>query len=866
MLKSIARTSDETVLHQPFADAHKLGWRSIIAVFGIAIVAAALHHCFETSVKTALLFDGRHYFESCQRMAALVIACGSLKIAAIVSAEQALRSWVMLDGPVLPALFGSVFALIGHIPASSDWTVIVAVQTILHSIAATFVCLLGFKLTGNRAVAIICGIAWGLYPAAIIASGRLMTESLAVLLLLALPLSLAAALKHTRAAIVAGIVCGLLILLKPGMIPSVVLSAIACLLLSPKRLQLFLTLALAAGLTVTPWLLYTHQTTGKAAITVQRMPVHNALIGWDPETGGWQTNPPSGFERVMNTGGEPLSVIGGIWLSHPVECLNLLIDKVGHLFSTPWNDYRCRLFGMDQSLQGALHYTLLFGGLFGFVSWILLDLRKDKEASSTGILCAAAASGQLVYLMFEPVCRYAFPLIAFAAVFAAVGLANLAQKTAQRTDRTLLAVAAGIALCAISLVAFSAYLCEHRLAETTYRLAAGDEAVKTTKFKTELSNNFDTALVLIDGDKALEGASIEVNGFRCTGPVLPFNYYDPSRYQSFTLMKELAYGMNITVDDFRQWRAIQVPLQAVAKRSEVSVKIIPAAATTIYGDNDASRLFLSPDFLCVNRLINSKTSLEMRNYSASLSGQCLQRSVIKNAREARTLAGSLRVKLLLASKFDTAANSKPDLTLGRAPVMPSQIADRAVARLANPSSANKDNQSMSIALAKTLTRPLTQADFDPLLRGPNNSILISKSILKSARTTAATVQLSELGPAETISIKLTGELKSGTRPGSAGVVIETENDEKTSSLIGRLPPSIRATPDWQPFAISDLVTLTADHKRIKSVRIAFFPGPWQQVAGYGCDKSCGDFAFRNLQLEVKAAPLATLAGKQLRYF
>ena len=89
---------------------------------------------------------------------------------------------------------------------------------------------------------------------------------------------------------------------------------------------------------------------------------------------------------------------------------------------------------------------------------------------------------------------------------------------------------------------------------------------------------------------------IEVNGYECSAPILPFNYYDPNRYQSFTLMKELAYGMNIGVDDFRQWRAVQVPVEAIAHKSQINIKIIPSAATTIYGDIDSSRHFLSPRF------------------------------------------------------------------------------------------------------------------------------------------------------------------------------------------------------------------------------------------------------------------------------
>ena len=51
-------------------------------------------------------------------------------------------------------------------------------------------------------------------------------------------------------------------------------------------------------------------------------------------------------------------------------------------------------------------------------------------------------------------------------------------------------------------------------------------------------------------------------------------------------------------------------------------------------------------------MINSKKSLEMRNCSAYLSGQCVQTSLIKSGAGERRLPDSLRVMLLIASAAD----------------------------------------------------------------------------------------------------------------------------------------------------------------------------------------------------------------------
>lgn len=834
-----------------------LDWRVYAGVFTIAAALTTLYHLLDSGVKVALLFDGRHYFESCQRVSALILALASMKPDAVVAAEQSLRQYIMLDGPVLPTLFGAVYALLGHVPTSADWTVLVWIQTVLHALATVLICKITFQMTRKKAVAFVCSALWGLYPAALIASGRLMTESLAVVLLLSLPLALRGAIgagderdahaeekqqtgdtantppralqrlthlmEGNQYGLVAGVVSGLLILLKPGMIPSVVLCWLACLGMSKTRLAVAMSLVIGAGFAVSPWMLYTKQTTGKAAITVQRMPVHNALIGWDPETSGWQTNPPSGFEQVLNTGGEPLSTIEGIWINNPSECLTILSEKFGHLYSTPWNDYRAKVFGLDPHMQGISHYLLLFLGLAGLFAWMLTSERKNKLA----ILCVAAAGGQCVYLMFEPVCRYAFPQFSFAAVLSALFLAMLFKRS---RNWKVLGLAALLSAGCVELIVQSEIKSAARLQEVAHHLKANDKVVAKVSLKPNAGKGADVAMLLIDGDANLEAAQVEVNGRKCDGTLLPFNYYDPQRYQAFNLLKELGYGLNLAVDDFRLWRAIPVPIEAV-KDGTIDVTLTPSeSGCTIYGDSKGSRNYLSPDFLCVNRLINSKTSTEMRNESPILAGQCERKWSLETATGSTPLTDNPRIRLLLGrSKVLSPEHAIPDETL--------------------------------------VSSSLTPASFDENMRVfDSNEIKISRSILKAARSTAIVQALPSGKSAKYLEISLEGELRAATKPGAVGVVIETVTENHNECFLARLPSSIPTNTNWSHFKVSDIAPGITRQGNVNAVSVAFFPGPWQQIAGYGADKKCTDTMLRNLHLTVKECNIPSLADEQFWIF
>ncbi len=845
-----------------------LDWRAYAVVFVIAVAVTALHHLFDSGVKVALLFDGRHYFESCQRVCALILAVASMKPAAVAAAEQALREYIMLDGPVLPTLFGTVYAMLGRVPTSADWTVLVWVQTVLHAVATVLVCKITFQMTRKPTVAFICCALWALYPAALIASGRLMTESLAVVLLLSLPLALRGAIgskdiEHTgetndsaqelgqeqandkanampaavlqklsqlmegnQYGVVAGVVSGLLILLKPGMIPSVVLCWLACLTMTRTRLAVAISLIIGAGLAVSPWMLYTKQTTGKAAITVQRMPVHNALIGWDPETSGWQTNPPSGFERALNTGGEPLSTIEGIWINNPGDCLTILFEKFGHLYSTPWNDYRAKVFGLNTHIQGIYHYFLLFVGLSGVFAGVLSAEHRNRLA----ILCITAAGGQCVYLMFEPVCRYAFPQFAFTAVLSAMIFTMLFKRS---RNWKMLGLAALLSGGCVELIVQSEVKSSARLQEVAHHLKADDQVLAKISIDPKALKDADVAMVLVDGDASLESAQVEVNGHKCDGKLLPFNYYDPQRYQAFNLLKELGYGLDVAVDDFRLWRAIPVPVEAI-KDGAVDIKLTPAkSGCTVYGDGKDNRNYLSPDFLCVNRLINSKTSMEMRNESPVLAGQSQRKWKLETASGSTSLADKPRIRVLLGR-----ARELSDLS-----------------------------QASPLSIGTIVNSSLTPDRFDENMRVvDSDEMKISRGILKAARTTATIQPLPAAKTASYLNISLDGELRAATKAGQLGVVIETVTENHNECFLARLPSSIPTITNWTHFNISDIAPGKTRQGYVSAISVAFFPGPWQQIAGYGADKKCTDTMLRNLHLTVKESNIPSLADKQLLFF
>jgi len=281
--------------------------------------------------------------------------------------------------------FALAFQALGHAPTSSDWPVFVFIQSILHAATAALVCVPSFAITRSRSAAFASGC-YGDFIQCYLASGRLMTETLSVLFLVALPLSFRAAKDRAHMGVVGGLVCGIVLQLKPGMILSIVLSGLTCLSLTRSESHFFFALSLGAGITVMPWLIYTKLTTGKAAFLVQRWPVHNALIGWDQETAGLANQSTIGI-RTRHAHSRRSHDRDSRLVDKPsAGSLKLTGEKIGLLFSTPWNDYRAKVFTMNAQAQEACHYGLLLAGLL--VSFASSFLTETEERHRLPLFCA----------------------------------------------------------------------------------------------------------------------------------------------------------------------------------------------------------------------------------------------------------------------------------------------------------------------------------------------------------------------------------------------------------------------------------------------------------------------------------------------
>ena len=109
-------------------------------------------------------------------------------------------------------------------------------------------------------------------------------------------------------------------------------------------------------------------------------------------------------------------------------------------------------------------------------------------------------------------------------------------------------------------------------------------------------------------------------------------------------------------------------------------------------------------------------------------------------------------------------------------------------------------------------------------------------------------------------------MRANGKAGALGVVIETITANHKECFLARLPSSLPTTTNWTHFEITDLAPCSTQQGEVEAVSIAFFPGPWQQIAGYGADKKCTDTLLRNLRLTVKPSSLPSLADKQLLFF
>jgi hypothetical protein len=381
---------------------------------------------------------------------------------------------LLIDGPVFPAYLAFIEWLNGIDPGNpifDPYTVQLSLcNAVVDSLACLFVYLAG-RLAFNRRAAIIAGLLFAVYPAAIINTQHCYSEPFSYFLLSVwTALCLYLLLRHRRgwlAPLLAwcgiGLFAGLMLLSKPAFILLPIMVAAAVLPVSIYR-QLNLTasaepfpvlvrqlvfryiakfalVCIGAALVLVPWMCFNKAVSGQYSVFVNRVPSFNIFHGNQIGTDGWRCYPFYGCFP-----GESKLVIASLMSDagkQPVLFIGMQFKKVARLWAGVWNEYHYSLFGVPLQLQSLFHQLLLLAAVLS-LSWLLCrSCRRSLSRSfSAALLLGVIVLFHFAYIPFEAISRYAITAMpAVILLCAALFAETLSKRSAVRALLLLLSLA-----------------------------------------------------------------------------------------------------------------------------------------------------------------------------------------------------------------------------------------------------------------------------------------------------------------------------------------------------------------------------------------------------------------------------------------
>lgn len=805
------------------------------AIFLVAFCACLFHNLFEPNTKTIYFADSRNYLATANHFSTMFLDALHGKSPAELMSDPSVRTRIETDGPALATLFGSVFTLIGRPVKADDWKILMAIHSTVHALTAVCVGLLVFRIVPSLRFAIPAGIAYAVFPPALIAAGRLMTETLSNFLIVSFLCTLNFSMKHRAWSLVVGLIAGASFINRVLLAPSVV----ACIgLLFALRKLKFLSLILivvAFVSVIAPWTLFSASYLGRPMLTTERAGTHNAVNGWDLDQDGLQ-NTYGGYKEIMMSNQNPLSVIWGVIANDPQRSFVLLVKKISRLYGQPFNDFRHRCFGLNSDTIILIQWLYLFMGLFGIFLFACGGYRHFKPEPR---LLALVALLYLVcmqcYFMFEANSRYGFTAFPILTVFGAVSVCLFADLLSNGLVRRALILSTAT-LVVTALVVSSEKLVSTMRADGELRLAKGQSAICRFYLSDKMSvpiANKEIALLLVDGDDRLDKAQVSVNDRKLGEALLPLNYLDSERFKQFNLMRECAYGLGVKVGELRQWRAAVIPREFL--------KIDGENTFTVTAGDDGASIYVDPDpvkrkyrdtrLTSVNRLLNSPSGYEMRPWEPVLSARVDKKFSLADGNKIQEIGSqSLRMYLAMSHRRFGCVVTPPVL---------------------------KD---------LPFTKELHQDDFPLLMRvAKSDEVMVSKFVSANSNTGVG-VKIPGFGSATHIRIRFTGEVKSNQNGLPVGIAITTADDSGMPWILPGLPFSIATSTAWTSFEETDTIPLRIYRGPVSQIAIGLYPGPWPETSGVGPSLGRGRFLFRKLKLVIEPLSSIDLAGANLSLY
>ncbi|MBX9570489.1 MAG: hypothetical protein K2X77_16460 [Candidatus Obscuribacterales bacterium] len=489
-------TVDEAVLSSALAQYNRserkpepertssIGFLAISAIFAAAFAVRWIYNFYFEHTNNFASCDAFEYIQNAQLLldmknfsAAFWSAAGSCLTGQASSADWNLvRSTLApmkdfyISGPVFPA-FLTITAIVGGLGSNiaqanqsitGIWPALLTGNVFVSALTCVMIAAIANESFGKK-----CGILAGwmavFYPAFIVNSGRLYSETFATCLLTALtylairgfrkggnslPLVfmsgfLAAALQLTRSIMVAVslILVPLTVLQKYG---KENFSAKA----AARALCWLLPMFVGFSLVAIPWLGFQKLAFGTGGLVVDRVGRYNFFIGNNIDIQGWLSYPyPDG--RGVESRSFPDLAVSAV-KKNPVRWARLMLDKPLRLFKYPWNDFRTAIGPFTFHSQVLYHQLVVIFGLLGVACTAFTCF--GKALARRELFCRTFLFGLLafhcVYFSFITVPRYNLSSIPEFIIFAAAALTLLAGLLSQVRWRGL---AATILLSTLSL-------------------------------------------------------------------------------------------------------------------------------------------------------------------------------------------------------------------------------------------------------------------------------------------------------------------------------------------------------------------------------------------------------------------------------
>lgn len=375
-----------------------------------------------------------------------------------------------ISGPVFPA-FLAITALLGGLGSNiaqanqsitAIWPTLITGNIFVSALTCVMIAATASE-SFNKKTGILAGWLAVFYPAFIVNSGRLYSETFATCLLTAITYLTVRGFRQGGNSVplifVSGFLCAALQLTRSIMVAlSLVLAPLTILQkygqnkFSAKTLMKsfvwILPLLLGFSLIAIPWLGFQKLAFGTGGLVVDRVGRYNFFIGNNIDIQGWLSYPYPDGRGVESRSFGDLAV--SAVKKNPVRWTRLMLDKPLRLFKYPWNDFRTAIGPFTFHSQILYHQLVVLFGMLGLAFAAFTSLAQ--QVSRREVFCRTFLFGLLafhcVYFSFITVPRYNLSSIPEFIIFAAAAITLLGSMLKRMPWRGL---GAGILLSALSL-------------------------------------------------------------------------------------------------------------------------------------------------------------------------------------------------------------------------------------------------------------------------------------------------------------------------------------------------------------------------------------------------------------------------------